>query len=82
MSYYLMLRRKSWRWLNTDIVCMSSLPFVVEALRHNAPLELINHPRGQHAFDLLDDVPLTRYILRRTLEFFSHYLWEREPDRL
>ncbi len=55
---------------------------VVEALRHNVPLELINHPRGQHAFDLLDDVPLTRYILRRTLEFFSHYLWEREPDRL
>ncbi len=25
MSYYLMLRRKSWRWLCTDIVCMPSL---------------------------------------------------------
>lgn len=55
--------------------------FVVEALRNNAPLELLNHPQGQHAFDLLDDVPLTRYILHRTVEFFSHYLWESEPAR-
>jgi len=52
--------------------------FVAEALRLNAPLELINHSKGQHAFELLDDVPLTRYILLRTLEFFSQYLWESE----
>lgn len=43
--------------------------FVRRALAANASLDFANHPGGHHAFDILDDSPLTRRILRRTIEF-------------
>ena len=48
--------------------------FVTGALKHNAPLELINFPVGHHAFDILDDVPQSRRILARTLSFLAEHL--------
>ncbi len=48
--------------------------FVAEALRRNVALELINHPEGQHGFDHLDDMPRTRAIIARALEFLKAHL--------
>ncbi len=50
--------------INSTIDC-----FVEKALSLNLNLELHNHPNGQHAFDILDDHPRSRQIIRRTLEF-------------
>jgi acetyl esterase/lipase len=43
--------------------------FVAEALAENACLDLLNHPTGRHAFDILDDDERSREIIVRTLEF-------------
>jgi acetyl esterase/lipase len=43
--------------------------FVAEALATNACLDLLNHPTGRHAFDILDDDERSREIIARTLEF-------------
>jgi dienelactone hydrolase len=48
--------------------------FVAEALRQNAPIEVINYPEGRHAFDVLDATDQTRQIIRRTLEFLKTHL--------
>jgi acetyl esterase/lipase len=45
--------------------------FVAEALRQNAPLELLNHPEGRHGFDILDDDARSREIIARTLAFLK-----------
>lgn len=45
--------------------------FVQEALAANAPIELINHPEGQHGFDLLDDDLRSRTIIARTIDFLK-----------
>ena len=45
--------------------------FVAAALERNAPLDLLNHARGRHAFDVLDDDPRTREILARTILFLQ-----------
>jgi acetyl esterase/lipase len=51
-------------WLNAGID-----RFVARALEANAEIEVLNHPDGRHGFDLLDDVPRSHEILRRTLDF-------------
>ena len=43
--------------------------FIQAALSKNLTVEILNHPNGQHAFDVLDDNERTREIIRRTLEF-------------
>lgn len=48
--------------------------FVAASLAANAPLDLMNHPRGEHAFDVLDDDARSRAILRRTLEIVEEVL--------
>lgn len=48
--------------------------FVAEALRQNAPIEVINYPEGRHAFDALDDTARTRQIIQRTLAFLQTHL--------
>ena len=52
------------------------LPLVNEPLRRfldvaldRVDLELLNHPHGEHAFDILDDDDRTRQIIARTLAF-------------
>ena len=56
-------------WLNGTID-----RFVVEALARNVPLELMNHPSGQHGFDVLDDDARSREIIARTIGFLKHHL--------
>jgi dienelactone hydrolase len=48
--------------------------FVQQALRGNVALELINHPTGRHAFDILDDDPRSRAVIARTVEFLRAHL--------
>jgi len=45
--------------------------FVQKALAINAPLDLANHARGRHAFDILDDDARSREIIARTIEFIK-----------
>jgi acetyl esterase/lipase len=48
--------------------------FVAEALSKNVPLELMNHPSGPHAFDVLDDDARSRQIIARALEFVRNHI--------
>ena len=51
--------------------------FARQALEANAALELINHPEGRHAFDILDDDARSREIIARTVEFLKAQLLAR-----
>lgn len=55
-------------WLNATIDA-----FVARALAANAPLDLLNHPKGQHGFDVLNDDDRSREILARTIEFVKSH---------
>jgi acetyl esterase/lipase len=48
--------------------------FVQAALDCGATLDLLNHPEGRHGFDILDDDPRSRQIIRRTLVFLRDHL--------
>ena len=48
--------------------------FVAAALAKGAPLELYNHESGHHGFEIEDDNDRTRYVLKRTLDFFANHL--------
>lgn len=56
-------------WLNGTID-----RFVHAALGNRATLDLLNHPEGRHAFDILDDNPRSKQIIRNTLEFLRDRL--------
>ena len=43
--------------------------FILQALKKNATIDVLNHAAGQHGFDARDDNERTRDILRRTVEF-------------
>jgi acetyl esterase/lipase len=40
----------------------------------NLPLEYLEHPKGRHAFDILDDDEISKEILRRTMRFIDQHL--------
>jgi hypothetical protein len=48
--------------------------FVSDALSRNLPVTVTNHPEGAHAFDLLDDGPVTRRIVGEVLAFLRENL--------
>ncbi|MFO0744650.1 MAG: alpha/beta hydrolase [Myxococcota bacterium] len=48
--------------------------FVSHAIAANLPLTFANHPTGPHAFDLLDDSPTTRHLVREVLAFLRSRL--------
>ncbi|HNH84796.1 MAG TPA: alpha/beta hydrolase [Acidobacteriota bacterium] len=48
--------------------------FLVDALRCNLPVSVINHPEAPHAFDLLHDSPETREIIQHILRFLHVHL--------
>ena len=48
--------------------------FVLEALRSNLPVTLVNHSDGPHAFDLFHDSETSREIIRRILQFMQFHL--------
>ena len=56
--------RESFPKLNDTIEA-----FLIEALAQSVDVELLNHARGEHAFDIRNDDPRTREIIGRTLEF-------------
>jgi hypothetical protein len=45
--------------------------FIQQALKKNAPVDVLNHATGQHGFDSRDDNERTRDILRRTIDFIK-----------
>ena len=45
--------------------------FISKALALNETIEVLNHPNGQHGFDILDDDERTREIIARTIEFIQ-----------
>ena len=45
-----------------------------QAKAFNLPLEYFEHPKGRHAFDILDDDDTSREILRRTMNFIERHL--------
>ncbi|HKS38530.1 MAG TPA: alpha/beta hydrolase [Verrucomicrobiae bacterium] len=56
-----------------------SLNRLIDSLRDqakasNLPLEYLEHPKGRHAFDILDDDDTSREILRRTMSFIERHL--------
>ena len=51
--------------------------FVCQALAANACLELANHPRGRHAFDIPDNDDRTREIIAATVRFVRTHLARR-----
>ncbi|RPJ16598.1 MAG: alpha/beta hydrolase [Chloroflexi bacterium] len=48
--------------------------FVKKALAKNAPITLINHPNGRHAFDILDDDARTHEIIALAVKFIKTHL--------
>ncbi|GCE03314.1 alpha/beta hydrolase family protein [Dictyobacter aurantiacus] len=48
--------------------------FIGEALSQNVALTVMNHPTGQHAFDVLDADARTEEIIEETLEFLQTHL--------
>lgn len=48
--------------------------FVADAVSKNAPLTLYNHPRGVHAFDILNHDERAREIIRAALAFMKIHL--------
>lgn len=56
-------------WLNGSID-----RFVAQALASGATLDLLTHPSGRHGFDILDDEPRSKAIIRHTLDFLRDCL--------
>src|SRR5438128_3446999 len=58
--------------------------FIDAALARNVEIELMNHPTGEHGFDILNDDERSRAIIRRTIDFIrehSHWAGEGIPTR-
>lgn len=53
--------------------------FVEAALDANASLDVMNHPRGEHVFDVVNDDPRSRDIIRRTLDVVRESLSPPNP---
>ena len=43
--------------------------FIEVALSKNSSIDFYNHPQGRHAFDILDNDPRSKEIIKKTLEF-------------
>ena len=52
--------------------------FLDAALTSGVNLELLNHPAGEHAFDIVTDDARTRQIIARTLAFLRDVTVERD----
>lgn len=50
------------------------------AARSGSDVALIDYPQGHHAFDILDDAPRSRQILRRTAAYFRDVLADGDRD--
>ena len=48
--------------------------FLARAVRDNRPVTFVNHATGPHAFDVADDSPATRDVIRQVLGFLKSHL--------
>ena len=48
--------------------------FLAQAVRDNRPVTFVNHANGPHAFDVADDSPATRDVIRQVLAFMRFHL--------
>lgn len=53
--------------------------FLAAAIDANAPVDLMNHPQGEHAFNVLNDDKRSREIIRRSLEIVRSVLSDQHP---
>jgi acetyl esterase/lipase len=60
---------KDHPWLNASIDA-----FVARALDRNLEIDLLNHPTGEHGFDVLNDCRRSREVIEATLGFFRRHL--------
>jgi dienelactone hydrolase len=60
--------------LDTPDINDSIDAFVAAAVARNMELDLLTHPAGRHAFDILDDDERSREIVAMTLAFFRRHL--------
>lgn len=60
--------------LDSELINGTIDRFVHEALAANAPLTLMNHPAGEHTFDVLNDDARSHEIVREALAFFRAHL--------
>jgi acetyl esterase/lipase len=51
--------------------------FVREAKAHDAPLQVIEHPTGQHGFDVRDDDDRSREVIAAAIRFITEQLGTR-----
>jgi dienelactone hydrolase len=50
--------------------------FVREAMSLGVPLTFVHYAEGQHDFDVLDDTPASRAVIRQTVDFLTLHLLE------
>ena len=50
--------------------------FAACALERNLEVDILNHPTGQHGFDVLDDCSRSRAIIEAVLDFYRRHLSE------
>ena len=48
--------------------------FIAASLAANAPVTVVNHPAGEHGFDMMNDDDRSREIIRGLLAFFQTHL--------
>ena len=48
--------------------------FLAAAVQDNRPVTFVNHATGPHAFDIMDDSPATRDVIRQVLAFMKSHL--------
>jgi dienelactone hydrolase len=65
--------------LDAPVINDSIDAFVAAALARNVELDLLTHPAGQHAFDILDDDDRSRDVIALTLAFFRRHLLAAMP---
>jgi acetyl esterase/lipase len=55
--------------------------FVRTALEKSLTIDLMNHPRGRHSFDILDADERSREIIGRTIAYLLEHLSQDRPTR-
>jgi acetyl esterase/lipase len=63
-------------WINAGIDS-----FVQTALENGATLDLLTHPEGRHAFDILDDNARTKQIIIYTIRYLGDHLFRIRAGR-
>jgi dienelactone hydrolase len=65
--------------LDTPAINDSIDAFAAAALARNVELDLLTHPAGRHAFDILDDDDRSKHIVALTLAFLRRHLLHPPP---